>query len=64
MIHIVKEHTPRKFSTITANTGVVLCADQEGALLVLRFPSEVRELIDILSSIRIDDGEVEEGAHF
>ena len=57
MVEIVKKHKPRKFSAFSHNGGIVLCTDQEGAFLVLRFPEEVAELRNLLDSIYVFSGE-------
>lgn len=51
---IVDKHTPRNFSAISHDGGIVLCDDQNGAFLCIRFPQEVTALVQLLNSMDIE----------
>lgn len=52
-MNVVKEHTPRNFTSFITNSGVVLCDDQDGAFLCLRFPEDLARLRALLAEIEI-----------
>jgi hypothetical protein len=51
---IVEKHTPREFRAMSHNGGIVLCDDQDGAFLVLRFVEEVEALRLLLNGIGVE----------
>ncbi len=46
-----KKYSPREYSLFTTNAGVVLCDNQDGAFLVLRFPEDLERLKALLATI-------------
>lgn len=56
---LVENHTPREYSTISHNGGIVLCDKREGAFLVLRFPEDVERLKETLNAIDVNRIHVE-----
>jgi hypothetical protein len=52
-IKIVDKYTPREYSSIATNEGVILCDKQEGSFIVLRYPSDLERLKQLLDKIKI-----------
>ena len=53
MINVIDKYEPREYSAFSTNSGVVLCDKDEGSFIVLRYPSDVKRLIDLLKQIKI-----------
>ena len=48
---IVDKHTPREYSAISHDGGIVLCDKETGAFLVLRFPEDLARLKALLDTL-------------
>lgn len=52
-MNIVKGFSPREFSAITTDTGIVLCDHEHGAFLVLRYPEDLQRLRALLDTLEV-----------
>jgi hypothetical protein len=52
---IVEKHKPREYTAMMNDSGIVLCDKQEGAFLVLRYPSDLENLKNLLDEITMGD---------
>lgn len=53
MINVVKEYSPYEFSALVTSSGIVLCTEQNGAFLVLRFREDVENLRQLLGQVDV-----------
>lgn len=49
---IVDKYSPKTFSAVATSNGIVLCASDDGAFLVIRFPEEIETLQSLLDSLK------------
>lgn len=53
MVNIVTKHKPRTYTALSTSNGIVLCDNDGGAFLVLRFKEDVERLRKLLEEIVI-----------
>jgi len=53
MLNVVEKHTPREYSLITSDGGIVLCDKRTGALMCFRFAEDVERLRELLATIDV-----------
>lgn len=53
-MNIVDKYGPREFSAISHDGGIVLCANDCGAFLWIRFPEEIQRLQQLLNSLDVE----------
>lgn len=53
-MQIVEKHAPRQFTAMAHDGGIVLCTDQGGAFLCLRFTEEYERLVTLLGNINTE----------
>lgn len=57
-MNIIDKHEPREYSAMMGNNGVILCDKLEGSFLVLRYPSDLQRLKDLLDKITMVEAEL------
>ena len=52
-INFVDKHEPREYLSMSHDGGIVLCDKKEGSFIVLRYPSDITRLKELLDKIEI-----------
>jgi len=52
-IRIVDKFTPRSFTAISHDGGIVLCEKEKGAFILLRYAEDIEALKSLLNSLTI-----------
>lgn len=52
-INIVDKHSPRTYTALCMNSGIVLCTPELGGFITLRFREDIDRLKSLLEEIKI-----------
>ena len=51
--NIAGEYSPREYTAISTDNGIVLCDKRDGAFIVLRFAEDIERLQSLLCGLEI-----------